>query len=257
MQREASIAHSTYCRKCSAHYVIASQKIEAAPPTSKSLSKRLGESLTGWFGPKGPRIIQCFECGKRQEVSHSAQSSICPQCSAYIDLQDFYIRSTFTRNFRTRGEVHVTKKGELNSSKAVCGSAIIEGLLRGSLECDGETVVRIKGQLPGSLNSEKVVVEKRSHVEFLRPIKCRRIEIKGWASARIICDGVVHVARKGYLEGTVFAKGITVDKGGQFHGQLTIGAMESTQPELLSAPKNRRKNDPEGFSGLQEGSASA
>lgn len=234
IQRESSFAHSTICRKCSGYFVIASQKIETAPRTEKTLLRRLGDQVSGLLGPKGPRIIQCFDCGKKQEVSPSAKSSICPHCSSYIDLQDFYIQSPFSRNVRTRGEFHIAKKGVVSSSKVICGKAIIAGKMRGSLLCDGQTAVRLRDKIPGSIDSEVIIVEKRSEVEFLRPLKCRKLEIKGRVSARVICDGVIHIAKKGYLEGTVFARGITVEKGGQFHGDLTIGTVETSQPELLS-----------------------
>src|SRR6266542_546301 len=68
-------------------------------------------------------IIECFECKRKQQVCGAATSTICPGCSAHIDLRDYKITSGFSRSIRTRGDVHLTGKGDLGSSSVVCRSA--------------------------------------------------------------------------------------------------------------------------------------
>ena len=168
-----------------------------------------------------------------QTVSSSAKSSICPACSAYIDLSDFKISSTFSRSLETQGRVHVTSKGDVTSAKISCGEAYIEGKLRGNLVCTGEAHIRMKGKLLGALDVKKLIFDKRCEVEIIRPVKAQAVEVSGKVSAHLHVDGTVTITKRGWLEGTIYAKGINVEKGGVFMGELVIGRTEMSQPELL------------------------
>ena len=77
----------------------------------------------------------------------------------------------------------------------------------------------------GGIDVENLVIEKRSEVEFVRMIKAVTVEINGKTSARITADKV-KITKSGILEGTVYAKSISVDKGGIFRGELVIGRTE-------------------------------
>ncbi len=100
-----------------------------------------------------PRItsVACFDCGTRQELNSAATSTICPSCSVHMDLRDYKINTAFSRTIRTHGEVHVTSSGDLSSSSVVCRSAIIEGKLRGSLQCARKRGVPRPGQGAGKV----------------------------------------------------------------------------------------------------------
>jgi cytoskeletal protein CcmA (bactofilin family) len=181
------------------------------------------------------RDICCFSCGHRQKVSTAAQSSICPGCGSYIDLRDFKISGPFGRSIQTQGEVIVTSKGEITSAKVSCGSAYIEGKMRGNLFCTGTVSVKLHGKLLGSVETHHLDVVKRADVEFVRPVKVHSAEINGKVSARIMCETGVTIAKGGCLEGVVYAKAINIERGGIFSGELFIGQQELTQPELLGA----------------------
>ncbi len=175
------------------------------------------------------RKVRCFSCSHRQEVSSSAQSSLCPNCGSYIDLRDLKIAGPFGRSIQTQGEIHVTSKGELTSAKAACGSAILEGKLRGSLICNGLVRVKMHGKIMGGIEAHELVIEKKSDVEFVRTLKAHSVEILGKVSARIVCETAVTIDKGGYLEGTVYARSISVEKGGVFSGELFIGQPDAEQ----------------------------
>ena len=78
------------------------------------------------------------------------------------------------------------------------------------------------GRMPGLLESEHILVDKKSDVEFVRLVKTKLFELNGKARARVIADKVV-INKGGWLEGTVYARSIVVDKGGIFTGDLNIG----------------------------------
>jgi cytoskeletal protein CcmA (bactofilin family)/predicted RNA-binding Zn-ribbon protein involved in translation (DUF1610 family) len=231
-QLESAYAKSTFCRKCGQHYSI--EKLLAKEATSlkaPSLFDKLSKLVVG----EKIRDVCCFSCNHRQSVSTSAQSSLCPQCGSYIDLKDFKISGSFGRSIQTQGEVIITSKGEVTSAKVACGAAYIEGKLRGNLSCTGTVAVKVQGKLLGSVDTHHLIIEKRSNVEFVRPVKVHTAEIHGKISARIMCEAGVTISKGGALEGVVYAKAINIERGGIFSGELFIGQQELTQPELLAA----------------------
>ena len=78
-----------------------------------------------------------------------------------------------------------------------------------------------------------MIIDKKSEVECVRPIRADLVEVYGIISARIISNGKVVVKRGGSLRGAVNARGFIVDKGGEFYGDLSIGQTQLTQGELL------------------------
>jgi len=227
---ESAVAKTTFCRKCGKHFDVEQQFLAEEPATREGLFKK----FTTLFATETTRTIECFECQAQQSVSSAAKSSICPHCSAYIDLRDFKITAAFARNIQTQGSVVVAAKGNLTSAKILCANAHIHGKMHGNLFCSGTTHVKLKGQVFGSVQTQHLLIEKGSDVEFLRPPKVGSAGIHGKVSARINAEGMVTISKTGSLEGTVYAKGINVDQGGNFHGELFIGRQEFSQPDLIS-----------------------
>lgn len=230
-QLESAYAKSTFCRKCGEHFSI--EKLlnkEVGSVKGPSIFDKLSKLISG----EKVRQAQCFSCGHRQEVSSAAQSSLCPTCGSYIDLRDIKIAGPFGRSIQTQGDVHVTSKGEVSSSKVACGSALIEGKMRGTLVCTGTARVKMKGKLLGAVEANHLLIDKKSQVEFARPVKAHTVEINGRISARVMCETCVTINKGGYLEGTVYARSINIEKGGIFTGELFIGQRDPEQAELLA-----------------------
>src|SRR6185295_6639446 len=138
-------AKTTMCRQCGRSFAPGAPRVVAKPTstvagpnepaTARAESFGLGK-IQGLFNQPRNRVVSCFECKRKHEVSDAATSTNCPGCSAHIDLRDYKITTSFSRSIRTRGDVHLTNKGDLNSTSVVCRSALIEGKLRGNLECE-------------------------------------------------------------------------------------------------------------------------
>jgi len=243
-QEESVLAKSTFCRKCQGHY-----SLERPLAGERSIVKEPGlfSKLKSYFtGPK-QRNVKCFSCRHEQVLSTEAQSTMCPSCGAYIDLRDFKITGPFGRSVQTAGEVHVAARGDVTSTRIMCGTAIIEGSLRGCLLCTGTTKLWIKGRMPGTLESEHIMVERKADVEFVRPLKTKLFELNGKARARVIADKVV-INKGGWLEGIVFARAIVVEKGGIFSGELNISQdAVDVEPEPAETDPNlaRFEDDPQ------------
>ena len=216
-------------------------RVEKAPPTPPPV--KTDESGTGLFGkiegifaskPK-VQVAHCFECSAWHEVSSAASSSTCKACGAYIDLQDYKVTGSFSRNIKTRGSLHLSAKGDLSSSKIICSEATIHGKMRGNLTCPGKVTIRVQGKLFGSVEAGELIVERGSEVAFTRPIHAATAEIHGRMSGQIVASGHVTIFKSGLLDGAVAASGFSVEKGGCFQGELTISPRQKAAADAPDA----------------------
>ena len=251
---EYAAAKSSICRQCGRYFspfapkpsVKLRVREEAPAPGNSSI---LGKFEDFWKR-RHSSLVECFECKRKQQVCGSATSTICPSCSAHIDLRDYKISSGFSRTIRTRGDVHLTGKGDLGGSSVICRSALIEGRLRGNLHCDDTATINFAGKIPGRISARRVIVERKADIHCFRRLRAESIEIKGRMSGEIIAQTVA-IQKKGVLEGDVTARAISVEKGGVFSGQLVIGRTDLTQGELLQERKPDVASIPESdFSGV-------
>ncbi len=240
-QMDYAAAKSTMCRQCGRHFSPSAPKPaiklrpkgEIPPPRDPSIFQR----FEGLWSRQRSSVVECFECKRKHEVSGAATSTICPACSAYIDLRDYKIATSFSRTIRTRGDVHLTAKGDVGSTGLICHSALIEGKLRGDLHCTGTATIDFVGKFPGRLSARHLVVTRKADVQCFRQVTVGSVEIKGRMSGEIVADTSVTIDKNASLEGNVAAKAITVEKGGIFSGQLVIGQADLTQAELLPEQK--------------------
>ena len=251
---EYAAAKSSICRQCGRSFTPFAPKPglklrttaeeAVAPETSSSIFGKLED----FWKRQTSSVVECFECKRKQQVSGAATSTICPSCSAHIDLRDYKITSGFSRSIRTRGNVHLSGKGDLASSSVECRSALIEGRLRGNLHCDTATI-SYSGKIPGRISARLVIVDRKADIHCFRRVRAEQIEIKGRMSGEIIAQSVT-VYRKGSLEGDVTARAISVERGGVFSGQLAIGQIDLAQGELIG-PQAATTSRPRG-SGFQD-----
>jgi len=230
------------CRQCGRYFSpfapktgLKLQTKEESPPASASPS--IFQKFDDFWKRQRSTVVECFECKRKQQVSGAATSTICPNCSAHIDLRDYKISSGFSRTIRTCGNVHLTAKGDLSSSSVICKEALIEGRLRANLHCFITATINYAGRIPGRISAAHVIVDRKADVHCFRRVRVGSIEIKGKMSGEIVAETIVIIRKKGSLEGNVTAKAFTVEKGGMFSGQLVIGQAGLTQGELLPEQK--------------------
>ena len=264
------MAKSTFCRTCSQYFAITPSNLAGAPLPAAAASPAV-RTLPGTAAPARPasdlsatgastpapasglmakfegllstkpksRVAQCFECNSAHEVSSTSTSTTCKACGAYIDLQDYKISGSFSRNIKTRGTVYLSTKGDLSSSKVICDHATIHGKMRGNLHCTGRVTVRVQGRLYGTVEAGELLVEKGSEVVFSRPIRTETAEIYGHMSGQIVCGTHVTIYKTGLLDGAVEAAGFTVEKGGCYQGELTISPRKPLAEPGSAAPEER------------------
>ena len=265
---EPEQAKSTFCRRCSQYFAITANAVVGpnTPPATIPVSKpRLGfpsatpgepvvpaglaesggfkQKIESFLASKPrQRTARCFECSSAHEVSSTAQSSTCKACGAYIDLQDYKISGSFSRNIKTRGSVYLSSKGDLSSSKIVCSQATIHGKMRGNLQCDGMVTIRMQGRLSGGIEAGEMIIEKGAEVVFSRPLKASSVAVHGKMSGQVLSDSHVTISKSGSLDGAVNATGFTVEKGGIFQGELTITPRQALTPTASESNSDGGEN---------------
>jgi len=151
-----------------------------------------------------------------------------------MDLRDYKINTAFSRAIRTHGQVYVTSSGDLSSSSVVCRSAIIQGKLRGSLQCIEKVEFRAPAKVQGKITASAILIGKKANVQFFRQLQVGSIEVRGKMSGEIVAETTVTIRSTGTLDGNVVARSINVEKGGTFSGQLVIGSKKVwEQGELI------------------------
>ena len=236
-------AKSTFCRQCSRSFSPSAPKPGLKLKQGSGAAEELPfhRKVQNIWSRKKNRVVSCFECKRKHEVSDAASSTNCPGCSAHIDLRDYKITTSFSRTIRTRGDLYLTSKGDLRSTSVTCHSAIVEGKLRGDLECEDSMTISLVGKIPGRLGAHQITVERESDIQCFRRVRVNHIDIRGRMSAEIIATGSVTIHKGGFLEGAVTAKSIAIEKGGMLSGQLVIGQANLTQGELLPEVKPAEK----------------
>jgi cytoskeletal protein CcmA (bactofilin family)/predicted RNA-binding Zn-ribbon protein involved in translation (DUF1610 family) len=222
-QLESALAKSTVCRKCGQYFSI--EKLLAKEVASLKAPSMI-ERLSRFMARETTREIRCFSCHATQTVPSAAESSSCPKCGSYIDLRDFRISGPFGRTVQTQGKVTIMPKGDV-TTRIMCGAGRIEGKMRGQMVCTGTLEMKLDGKFSGEIEAEKLVVEKRSQIEFTKPLRARSVEVNGALTADVLCDGRVTVNKHGVLKGTVHARSVAVEKGGILEGELHIGPPET------------------------------
>ncbi len=227
-QRETTATRSTDCRNCGHHFEIKVRPAIAAP-------RRASAPAPGSEVKVGSRDVKCFECDASHAVPTTAKTTLCPRCGSYVDLQDYDIAARSNRNIRTRGRLVVRARGDLNCARAVCGSALVEGRVRGSLHCGGKAVLRGRGVFAGDIEAVHLVIERDAEVEFARAVRAVRVEIMGKTMGNIVCGGQVVILSQGTLLGNLHARALDVEHGAELAGQLEIRPDIETVPAPASA----------------------
>ncbi|QOJ18635.1 MAG: hypothetical protein HRU76_14045 [Phycisphaeraceae bacterium] len=123
---------------------------------ARSPRQPAAKSLTG-----ETRVIRCYLCGHRQEVSAKALSTNCPGCHKAIRIEDLVIKTYVPVNdLDTCGKIEVTKKGRVAAKRIRAGDGVTcEGIMHGSVETPGDVVFGPKAEWKGqTLRSRRLIV---------------------------------------------------------------------------------------------------
>src|SRR3954471_1746032 len=147
LQPEPRGAYSTICKKCRAHFRL--DEIDKPPaPKKKEEKKTAIES----------RKIVCFSCSTELDVPVAAESTMCKRCSSHVDLRDYEITATVSKNFRTYGRLVIEEKGYILNTDSRAGEAIIKGRFIGKLVANRLLEIHSTANIKGTFNTGRLVI---------------------------------------------------------------------------------------------------
>jgi cytoskeletal protein CcmA (bactofilin family) len=223
VQQEPRGSYSTICKKCRSHFRLE----EEAPKTSKV--------------PKAPkptiefRRISCFQCGTELEVPTAAESTMCKRCSSHVDLRDYLITQTISKNFRTYGRLVVEEKGYVLNTDSLVGEAVLKGRLIGKIVAHRSLEIYSTASIKGSFNTGRLIIPAGNSFRWPELLRIGGAEIGGELVANIQSSGTIVLKSTGRLFGDVQAANLVVESGAVLVGNAKIGRPPSEETPVKPA----------------------
>jgi cytoskeletal protein CcmA (bactofilin family) len=209
-QPEPRGAYSTICKKCRSHF-------------------RLGETLQPAAKPVLPVLEQkrvtCFQCGTVLDVALAATSTMCKRCSSHVDLSDYHISQTVSKNFRTHGRLVIEEKGYVLNTNSLVGDAVIKGRFIGKIEARRTLEIYTTAQIKGSFATGCLIIPAGNHFRWPEVVQAGGAEIGGELAATLHASGTVKLKSTARLFGDIQAGGLVVENGAVFVGAAKIGKL--------------------------------
>ena len=207
-QAEPPTAYSTICKQCRQHFHVQ----EALHPEANTAKPVIEQ-----------KRVRCFQCAAELDVPVAATSSMCKKCGGYVDLSDYHITHTVSKNFRTYGRLVIEEKGYVLNADALVGDALVKGRFIGKLVAERTLEIHSSANIRGSLTAGRLVVPAKHHFRWPEPLRCRGAEIAGELVADIHAPGTVRLRATARFFGTVEAGNLVVESGAVFVGAARIG----------------------------------
>ena len=220
-QPEPREAYSTVCKNCQQHFRV-QDSLRPAAKTSKVVIEQ--------------RRVRCFQCGTELEAPKAAASTMCKRCSGYVDLSDYRITQTVSKNFRTHGWLVVEEKGYVLNTEAIVGEAVIKGRLIGKLATENTLEIYSTANIKGTFSAGRLVIPAGNHFRWPEPLRVGGAEIGGELVANLNCSGTVRLKSTGRLFGDVEAANFVVESGAIFEGAVKIGKAADVKPVVAITP---------------------
>lgn len=164
----------------------------------------------------------CFDCRHKFKVSRSSRSVNCPNCSAYISLEDIEVNMQFTQAIKTRGDILIRKRGRLSTDTVRCKDLRCQGILEANLEASGDAIFRTVGTIIGAIHCRRFIVEKGADVTFINAVHAEEVEIQDRVTGAIFSSGSLIIGGTGAVNGDVTARSISIEPGGELNGAMNI-----------------------------------
>ena len=95
---------------------------------------------------------------------------------------------------------------------------------------------------PGRISAGSVIIERKSQIDSAHPIEADQFAIEGKLRAPVVSRGIVRVLKGGWLEGSVTAPSMVVEKGGVFVGDCRIQAAPKPAPPVEESAEPSAEN---------------
>jgi cytoskeletal protein CcmA (bactofilin family) len=219
-QPEPRQAYSTICKNCHQHFRLEEAQSPAVKPAKLVVEQRR---------------VRCFQCGTELEAPKAAASTMCKRCSGYLDLSDYRITETVSKNFRTHGWLVVEEKGYLLNTDSLAAEAVIKGRVIGKITAQGSLELHSTANIKGSFTAGRLIIPAGQHFRWPEVVRVGGAEISGELAANLNASGTVCLRSTARLFGDVSAGNLVVEAGAVFVGKAAIGPTAQAQPQPSAA----------------------
>lgn len=206
------------------------------PPPVASASTLQKMKEKGVYQQQYFKDAQCFDCGHKFKVGRSSRSTNCPQCGAYISLEDVEITLNSTQEIKTRGDVIIRKNGHVSASSVQCRDLRCFGKIEANVYCSGDAIFRATGTVMGEIHCSRFVVERGSDIALMNPVYADEMEIQSKVAGRLFSRRQILITSHGSVNGDVTARSVSIEPGGELNGAMNIIRSEADMPKPLLAP---------------------
>ena len=149
---------------------------------------------------------------------------MCNRCSSYVDLKDYRVESSVSKNFKTKGTFVIEPRGYVFNTEATVENAVIKGRFLGKLDVRGSLTLHSGAQIKGSFTTAKLIIPAGDHFRWPQAIEARSMDIAGELTADIVVTEVAHLRETARLFGNIKARNLVVKAGAVVVGNLKLGA---------------------------------
>jgi len=207
-QEESAAAYSTTCKKCRQHIRV--QELLRPAAQTKRASRKT-------------RQVACFSCGTLLDVPASAKSTMCKRCSGYVDLNDYKINRSVSKNFCTKGTMIIEEGGFLFNTETTAGQVILKGRFIGKLTAEQSLEIHPNAQIKGTIQAAHLIIPPETRLAAAKPILVGSADIAGELAADLKGQHTVRLRTTARFFGKVEASNLLVEEGAVFVGTAKIG----------------------------------
>jgi len=143
-----------------------------------------------------------------------------------VDLSDYHIAQTVSKNFRTYGRLVIEEKGYVLNTDSLVGEAVIRGRMIGKIVARRSLEIYSTAQIKGSFTTGCLVVPAGQHFRWLEVLQVGGAQISGELAANLQSTGTVQLKSTARFFGDVQAAGLVVESGAVMVGRARIGRPE-------------------------------
>jgi cytoskeletal protein CcmA (bactofilin family) len=148
---------------------------------------------------------------------------MCKRCSSHVDLRDYQINQTVSKNFRTYGRIVVEEKGYILNTDSLVGEAIIKGRFIGKITARRTLEIHSTASIKGTFNTGRLIIPAGHYFRWKDPLRIGGAEIGGELAANVLSDGTIVLKSTAKMFGDVEAANLVIENGAVFVGRSKIG----------------------------------
>ena len=190
------------------------------PPASQSTLQKMKDM--GMYRNQYFKDADCFECRHKFKVGRSSRSTQCPQCGAYISMEDVEINMPSSQAIKTRGDVTIRKRGHVTTSEIQCKDLRCQGIVEANVFCTADAVFRTEGTIIGEIHCRRLIIEKGADVTFRNTAFADEVEVNARVTGTLSAKGPVIITHHGVVSGDVTARSVSIEPGGELNGAMNI-----------------------------------